>query len=179
MSQTFYTALLVVIGIGSTGTVVTWFLSPLLMELLGVHGHLATEGVFMLRTLGLLVALSLVHNLYTSLLNSTQAYALTNLVTTCSYFVWSAGMVLSVRDHWGLRGAALSLLAQQVFSSALIGPRCLRFLSLRRPIFLTWPEARALLVFAGSTEGMSLIVLVNAQFNSLIVGTAFTLPDLA
>jgi O-antigen/teichoic acid export membrane protein len=176
-TRTLYTALVVTLAIGVGVTIITWFIASPVLGLFGASKPLTHEGLFMFRTLGVVVAAGLSHNVFAALVNSHQFYALTNLANSASYFAWALGMVVSVHWRYGLRGAALALAAQQVVNTLLIVPNATRYFSLR-PRLLSWAETKVVLKFAGSLQVMSITTLINSQFDSVLIGAVFTLPDL-
>ena len=165
--------------LGVVITAASWWVAPLLMTVFGVHGGLKPEGIFLLRTVGILVATSYIHNLFNAVVNARQRYAFTNTLTIVTFAAGSFGSVLCVMTGAGLKGIALVYVGQQVIASAATVPKAMRYMSRRGLCFLQKAEVKEILHFAGSMQLMGVIALVNNEVDSLVVGALFHLRALA
>jgi O-antigen/teichoic acid export membrane protein len=170
-------ALLVVLG--CVATLVSWFASPLFMDLFSVHGSLRSEGTFLLRTLGILVAASFLHNLFNAIINARQRYAFTNTLSIATSLAGYGGLVLSVQTGAGLRGVALVYVGQQLLASAATVPCAVRYMTREGVRFLSRSELKEILRYAASVQLMGVISVVNSEVDSLLVGGLFRLRAMA
>jgi O-antigen/teichoic acid export membrane protein len=167
------------LALGGVVTLVSWWTAPLLMGVFGVHGRLQPDGVFLLRTVGILVAVSFLHNLFNAVVNARQLYAFTNTLTIATFAAGSLGSVLCVHTGAGLRGVALVYVGQQVVASAVTVPKALRYMTRRGLRFLPKAEIREIAHFSASVQLMGVISLVNNEVGSLLVGGFFHLRAMA
>jgi len=165
--------------LGALVTLVSWWTAPLLMGVFGVHGHLRPEGVFLLRTVGILVAVSFLHNLFNAVVNARQRYAFTNTLTIVTFTAGSIGSVLCVQTGAGLRGIGLVYIGQQVIASSATIPKALKYMSSRGLRLLPRAELKEIVHFSASIQLMGIISLVNNEVGSLLVGGFFHLRALA
>ena len=178
-TETLITVSALLVLLGTVATFVVWWAAPLLLGAFGVHGSLKPEGVFMLRTLGLLVTASFFHNLFSAVVNARQRYAFTSALTVATSLAGTVGLVLCVRTGAGLRGVALVYVGQQVIASAATVPLALRYLTSAGLRFLTKPEIKEIARYSVSVQLMGIIGLVNTQVGSLLVGGIFRLRAMA
>lgn len=178
-TQAFITIGGFLVVLGGIATAVSWWAAPPLMAVFSVHGRLEPEGIFLLRTVGVLVAASFVHNLFSAVVNARQRYAFTNTLTIVTFAAGSFGSVLCVMTGAGLKGVGIVYVGQQVIASAFTVPKALRYMSRRGLRLLPWPEVKEILHFSGSMQLMGVIALVNNEVGSLLVGGVFHLRALA
>lgn len=165
--------------LGGVVTAVSWWLAPPLMGVFGVRGALWPEGVFLLRTVGILVAVSFIHNLFNAVVNARQRYAFTNTLTVVTFAAGSLGSVLCVMTGAGLKGIGIVYVGQQVIASAATVPKAMRYMSRRGLSLLPKAEIKEILHFSGSMQLMGVIALVNNEVGSLLVGGFFHLRAMA
>ena len=178
-TQAFATIGGFLVVLGGVVTAASWWAAPPLMAVFGVHGRLEPQGIFLLRTVGALVAVSFIHNLFSAVVNARQRYAFTNTLTIVTFAAGSLGSVLCVMTGAGLKGVGIVYVGQQVIASGLTVPKALRYMSRRGLGLLPWPEVKEILHFSGSMQLMGVIALVNNEVGSLLVGGMFHLRALA
>ncbi len=162
-------AAVIVVG-GGALSVADWLCSPLLASLFRMPGQYRPESVFLLRTFGVLIAVGLLHSLFVSLHQARQQFGFTSKATIFSYLAWSAGLVVTVHEHYGLRGVAVSLVAEQVLATAIIVPSSMRYLDRRSVGLLPRREIRQFFGFAARVQATSVAALVNTEFDALVIG---------
>jgi O-antigen/teichoic acid export membrane protein len=170
---------LIIAAFGMIVSVAAWFLAPSLMTLFHATGAIRPEGIFLLRTVGLLVAVGFLHNTFGSVLNARNRFAMNNLVTIGTYLVWGVGLFLTVRLGWGLRGVALVFIAQQMLATLLVVPSATAYLSRKGIGLPRWAEARELFRYSAKLQVMGLSYLCNTQVDGLVVGATLSLKPLA
>ena len=178
-TETLVTLSLALLVTAVIATAIGWFVSPLVIRLFSVPRTLRPEGVFLLRTMTLIIAISFLHNLFGSVLNSRQRYALTNLTYTATYFLWTAGLLVCVHQHLGLRGVAYVFLLQQALSTVLIVPSALRYLTRSGVRLLPMAEVKEIGRYALSVQGITLVGLINNEVDSVLIGGLFSVRTLA
>ena len=165
--------------LASVVTLLSWWAAPALMGVFRVRGSLEPEGTFLLRTLGILVGASFLHNLFNAVINARQRYAFTNTVSLVTFSAGAIGLVLCVKTGAGLRGVALVYVGQQVIASAATVPLAIRYLSRQGLRLLPRVEIKAIARYSSSVQLMGVIALVNNQVGSLLVGGIFRLRAMA
>jgi O-antigen/teichoic acid export membrane protein len=149
------------------------------MGIFGVAGGLKPEGIFLLRTLGILVGAGFLHNLFNAVINARQRYAFTNTLTLVTFSAGAVGLVLCVKTGAGLRGVALVSVGQQVIASAATVPLALRYLTRKGLRFLPMSEIKEIARYSSSVQLMGIIGLVNNEVGGLLVGGIFRLRAMA
>ncbi|HWE54900.1 MAG TPA: oligosaccharide flippase family protein [Acidimicrobiales bacterium] len=178
-TQTFVTAITIVVVLGIFISAVAWILAPLVLLLFHVPGYLRSEGTFLLRTMGILIVVGLLHAIVSAVIGARQRYAYANIVSTVSYLANALGMVICVHLHAGLRGVALVLVGQQLAAFLMTCPVALQYLSRDGIGLLPWAEQRELIRYSSSVQLMGVIGLVNGEVGALLVGAVFNLRYLA
>lgn len=160
---------IIVIGGGILSTA-TFVLAPLVAAAFRIPQAYRPESVFLLRTLGVMVAVYFLHNLFVALLGARLRYGITSKTLILSYIAWAIGVYVTVRAHYGLRGLALSIIAQQLVATVIIVPSALGYLSRRSIGFISWREVREFFSFSVRIQTLGIATLVNAQFDGLLIG---------
>jgi O-antigen/teichoic acid export membrane protein len=155
---------------GGAVSAADWVLSPFIAAVFHMPNQYRPETVFLLRTFGVLVTISLIHGLFVSLLQARQRFSWTSRATIASYLAWAAGLYLTVRAHQGLRGVALSLIAEQVLATIIILPAALRYLTARATGFLPRSDVRQFFGYASKVQVMGLAAMANSQLDALVIG---------
>lgn len=158
----------VLIGAAIVGVLLA--ISPLVLRVFDVPPELQAEGLFLFRVLGGIVAISLLRNLFVAQLRAHQIYALPSITNTISYFAYAVGLYLSVRTGAGLRGMALTFVAQTALSTVVLVPASLRYLDRRGIGFLPWAEVKEFFRFSLRVQSVGLSNLVSAQIDTYVVG---------
>jgi O-antigen/teichoic acid export membrane protein len=178
-TQTLFTMSGLLLVLGLVATALSWWLAPPVMSLFRVNDGLRPQGVFLLRTLGILVMAGFLHNAFASVVNARQRYAFTNTISIVVFGAGSLGLIVCVDVHAGLQGVALVYVAQQVLASAFTLPLAFRYLSRQGLGFLRWREVKEIGRYAASIQLMGLIGLVNNELDGLLIGAFFRLKALA
>lgn len=160
-------------------TLIAWWAAPPLMGVFRVRGSLEPEGIFLLRTLGILVGAGFLHNLFNAVINARQRYAFTNTLSIVVFSAGAIGLVLCVKTGAGLRGVALVYVGQQIIASAGTVPLAIKYLSREGLRFLPIAEIKEIARYSSSVQLMGVIALVNNQVGSLLVGGVFRLRAMA
>jgi O-antigen/teichoic acid export membrane protein len=161
-------ALVILVG-GGVLSGADFFAAPWLSRVFHLPHRYQLDAIFLLRTFGILVTVSMLVGLITSLLQAHQRFGLTSKMRVASYLAWAGGLYLTVVEHAGLKGVALSLIAEQLIA-ALVLPATARHLTRSSFGLLSWAELRPILRFGGSVQARGLTSLVNTQFYAIIIG---------
>jgi O-antigen/teichoic acid export membrane protein len=178
-TRTLTSVLCLIVVTGSAAAGAGWFVAPFVVSFFRMPGYLRPETVFCLRTVLPLIALSYARNTFAAVVYARQRYAFANIVGMATYGVWVAGLLLTVDYHLGLRGVAVTFLAQQILATASIVPFALRFLDRRSMGLLPKSGFKELLSFSGRVQIAGLARLVNAEVDGLIIGMALSVHSLA
>jgi O-antigen/teichoic acid export membrane protein len=178
-TQTLLTMSGLLLVLGLVATALSWWLAAPVMSLFHVNGGLRPQGVFLLRTLGILVMIGFLHNAFASVINARQRYAFTNTITIVVFGAGSLGLIVCVEIHAGLQGVAFVYIAQQVLASAFTLPIAFRYLSRQGLGFLSWHEVKEIARYAASIQLTGLIGIVNSEIDSLLIGGFFRLKAVA
>ncbi|MCW2529027.1 MAG: integral rane protein MviN, partial [Pseudonocardiales bacterium] len=159
-----------VICLGALMAAVLTFLAPAFVSLFNVPDSLRSEGQFMLRALGLVIALELLRGVFAALLNARQRFAATSLTTVGQYGIYTVGVVLTVHNGWGLRGIAITLIVQTGLSTLVLAVAASRYLVPSQLRFMPRKDISAFLRYASRAQVSGLSDLINLQSDSLIIG---------
>ncbi len=160
----------VVVLLGAVIVGILFAISPLVLRVFDVPPALRGEGLFLFRVLGGIVGISLLRNLFVAQLRAHQIYALPSITNTISYFAYAIGLFLSVRYETGLRGMALTFVAQTAISTVVLVPASLRYLDRRGIGLLPWGEVKEFFRFSLRVQSVGLSNLVSAQIDTYVVG---------
>jgi O-antigen/teichoic acid export membrane protein len=166
------TLVIVLAAAGAIVSVALWFLSPILADHLNMSASLRPEAIVLLRTAGFLIALTLVRSLPVQILVSRQRFAYVNIAIVSAYPVYVIGFVLTVQHHWGLRGAAVVLVAQQFVVTLVMVPGALRYLSRKGLSFFGWDELKTFFAYSSKVQLVSWAPLFLQEFDTLVIGAA-------
>jgi O-antigen/teichoic acid export membrane protein len=155
---------------GAIISIAMWFGAPPLAHALKMDASLRPEAVVLLRTSALLVALGLLRGLPIAIIQAHQRFAVTNLTVTLVYPVYVVGMVLSVQNHWGLRGVAAVLAIQQGLATLILAPFSFRYLTRKSISFYSRRELREFLSYASKVQMVSWSALFLQEFDTLVIG---------
>ncbi|HET9733598.1 MAG TPA: oligosaccharide flippase family protein [Acidimicrobiales bacterium] len=158
---------------------VGWLLTPDLVHLFAMPARLRPETVFYLRTVAVLLALGFARNAIAAVIIARQRYALNSFLAVSTYGVWIAGLIVTVHGGWGLRGVAVTFLAQQLVATLIIVPPALRYLDRQSVRFLPRSESRKLFSYSAKVQVSGLSRLANAEFDNLIIGTFLSVHSVA
>jgi O-antigen/teichoic acid export membrane protein len=181
-ARTTHTLMTVLLFIFAAGTVVGgagWFLSPLLVHLFAMPAHFRPETTFYLRAVVALIALGFARNTLGAVVTARQRFALLSMLNILTYVIWIVGLIITVDEGWGLRGVAITFLAQQAAATLVIVPIALPYLDRRAIGFLSAHDARALFKYSSQVQVSGLSQLANAEFDSLLIGTVLSVHSLA
>ncbi|WP_131106035.1 lipopolysaccharide biosynthesis protein [Ornithinimicrobium sufpigmenti] len=113
-------AVLLVPALAFAGQLAAFFQTP---------PQLQDDATFLLQVLLLLVATSLLRNLFAAVLHAYERFTLTSMSSLASYTGYAIGMVWALSSGLGLRGIAYAFIAQHVIATLVIVPPTLRHLS--------------------------------------------------
>lgn len=156
-----------------------WFLAPKLVDLFAMPSRFRPETTFYLRTVVGLLALGFARNAIAGVVIARQRYALNSLLTVSTYTVWITGLLVTVSHGWGLRGVAITFVAQQLLATLIIVPPALRYLDRRSVGFLARSETRNLFSYSAKVQVSGLSRLVNAEFDNVVIGTVLSVHSVA
>lgn len=162
-------ALIIVIG-GGMLSAMTWLLAPFVAGAFRVPVVYRPESVFLLRTLGVMVTVNLLHNLFVALLQARLRYGITSKTLILSYVAWAVGVYVTIRSDYGLRGLALLIIGQTLLATTIIVPSALRYLSRRSIGLMSWRDIREFFSYAARIQTLGIAILVNAQFDGILIG---------
>ncbi len=162
------TAAVLVLGTVMAGVLAV--LAPVLLSLFRISDPLRSEGQFLLRALGIVIALELLRGVFAAILNARQRFAVSSLTTVGQYGVYAVGVILAVHNGWGLRGIATTLLVQTGLSTLVLAVAARRYLSLSLMRFLPRRELADFLRYASRAQVAGLSDLINLQSDSMIIG---------
>ena len=149
-----------------------FFLVPPALALFRIPDALLPEGVFLLRTLVVLVGIATLRNVYAALINAEQRFALTSLTLLVGYAVYTTGVLVTVANGWGLRAIAVTFVLQQLVTTLLIVPAALR-LTVRARGLVPRAELVGFLQYGLRAMWTSLMNLFSLQTDVLVVGAVF------
>ncbi|MGH3600258.1 MAG: oligosaccharide flippase family protein, partial [Pseudonocardiaceae bacterium] len=164
------TLIAVIVVAGGIVSTADWILSPLIATAFHMPRRYRPESVFLLRTFGVLMTISLLHNLFVALLQARQRFGLTSKATIASYMAWAVGLYFTIQGHHGLRGIALALVGEQVLATLVIVPSALRYLQWRAIRFVPRRDLKHFFGYAARAQTMGIAALVNMEFDALIIG---------
>lgn len=173
------TVVLFILAVGLVVSVPAWFVSPGLVHLFAMPHQYRPETTFYLRAVTALIALGFVRNVIAAVITARQRFAVVSSLGLLSYLVWIVGLVITVHGNWGLRGVAVTFLAQQALATVAVLPLAGRYLDRHSVGILPGSEARALFSYSGKVQVLALSQLFNAEFDSLLIGTALSVHGLA
>jgi O-antigen/teichoic acid export membrane protein len=178
-TQMLVTVLALILAFGVVVSGLGWYVSPLITHAFSMPNRLRPETVFYLRTIVALIALTFARNAVSAVIHAQQRYGLTSMWGLASYVIWIGGLVLSVANGWGLRGVAATFLAQQLFATVTIVPLALQYLTRTDLRLLGWGDVKELFSYSGKIQIAGLANLVNAEIDSLVIGTVLSVHSLA
>lgn len=132
--------------------------------------ELVPEGIFLLRTLTLIVAVAMVRQLFVSLLFAHHIFWLNTIAFVMGHAIYLTGVILSIHNGWGLYGVAWTFVAQQVFSTVVIVPQALRRMSFGELSLLTRGELREFWSYAWKIQVAGLMNFMMMSKDTLAVG---------
>ena len=178
-TRALITVLAVVLGAGAVLGLLGWFIAPRVVDLFAMPSRFRPETTFYMRVVAGLLALGFAQTAILGVIIARQRYALSSFLSVSSYAVWIAGLILTVRGGWGLRGVAVTAAAQQVIAVLIAVRPALRYLDRRSVGFLAKAEARALFSYSAKVQVGGLSRLVNAEFDNLVIGTVLSVHSVA
>lgn len=96
------------------------------------------DTVFLLRVLLVLVAVSLLRNLWSAILHAYERFALSSISSLLSYAVYAGAMYAVLSQGMGLRSLAWAFVAQQAVATLTLVPPVFRHLSAQGIGFVGW-----------------------------------------
>lgn len=165
------TSVSAVFAAGTTVVFGSLFLAaPALLRFFGVSAAYFDETTLLLRVLVVLLAFILIRNLYNSLLFAHARFRITSTAIIAGYLVYVAGMILTIRADWGLRGVAATFVAQQLVGALISVPAGLRYVDRRGVGWMDRAVAREFFGYAWKVQITGLIAMASAQKDQLVAG---------
>ena len=149
-----------------------FFIVPPVLALFQIPDALLPEGVFLLRTLVVIVGVATLRNVFAALINAEQRFAFTSLTLLAGYAVYITGVLVTVHNGWGLRAIAVTFVLQQLVTTLLIVPAALR-LTVRARGLVPRAELIGFLRYGLQVMWASLMNLFSLQTDVLVVGAVF------
>lgn len=150
-----------------------------LLGLFRIPAELRPEGTFLLQVLGAVIALAVVRGVFVARLNADGRFALTSVVHVAHYLVYTTGVIITLVGEHGLRGMALTLLAQTTASLLMLAGPALRYLDRPSLGLQTRAETTDFLRFAAQAQVAGLSELINTQADALVIGAALDVRRVA
>lgn len=144
--------------------------APSIVSYFHVAAEYRDETIFLMRSLAALTGILIVRNLFNSLLFAHRRFVITASAAMVSHFIFAGGMIASVQFKWGLYGVAGTLIAVQVFVSAVNVPFALRLLDRHHFGWFGKERFREFLGYAWKLQVSSMITLIAAQKDQLVAG---------
>jgi O-antigen/teichoic acid export membrane protein len=163
-------SMLLFLTFGALVSLVGLALAPSVVHLLKIPRALEHEAVLVLRLFGPLVALALITNSATSLLQATSRFAALSAVTLGSSVVYVVAVVLLVGGS-----SALPMLVAATalrYAVLLLGGLGLaaRAMSFRRPLLPEAPVRREFRRYAVRMQVSGITMVVNGEMDALVIG---------
>ncbi|MGH9106896.1 MAG: oligosaccharide flippase family protein [Acidimicrobiales bacterium] len=170
---------LCLVGVGGALlSLADWVVSPYIVDELSMSPGLRPGALFLFRALGVLIMFALAHVVVQGVVIARQRFDRVMQAGLLCYALWVAGLVLVVKDHYGLRGVAVIYVVQQAATVAVITPTAMRYLTRRGFSLLKWQELREILGFSARVQVAGVARLVNTEVDTLMVGTALSVHTL-
>lgn len=173
------TRLLVTVG-GVLGAVFSVLFAALLvaaphvLSLFKVSPQYQPESLFLLRTLMVIVYVVFLRNLFNSILYARQRFRITALASFTSYAAYTAGLVLTVQNGWGLWGVGFTFVAQQVVASLVTLPATFGYLDRHAIGWMKRHDLLEFLRYAWKVQIAGFITLFTAQKDQLVAAYLLT-----
>ena len=148
-------------------------------RLLHMPEELRGEAAFLLRMASVTIGMSLIRNVFAAILQAHNRWAVANLTYVFSYPIYVVGIILTVHNHWGLRGAACTIATQQVLTAIVLIPLARQYLDRTGVGFYSRAELTQLLSFSAKMQAVSISNLFLTQVDSLIIGAFLPVKNVA
>jgi O-antigen/teichoic acid export membrane protein len=175
----FLSLSMAVLGLGAIMATILTVAAPVLIGFFRVPVALRADGEFILRVLGIVIALELLRGVFAGIINARQRFSVTSGTTITQYLIYTGIVIATLRYHWGLHGIALALLAQAAVSTAILGLAASRYLARSDLRFMPRREITEFLRYSSRAQVSGLSDLINLQSDSLIVGGFINLSSVA
>ena len=159
----------VVVTLGAILFSILFLLAGFLVSAFHMPLPLRPEAVYLLRSMAIVLGLRQIQSVFAAQLTARQRYAWQSFVGIMSYGVYALGLFLTIRNHWELRGAAWTFIAQSVFVLVLTVPKALSFLDWHEKGFMPGAELKRFLSYAIKVQATGLTAIVSQQADTLIV----------
>jgi O-antigen/teichoic acid export membrane protein len=168
--------------VGALGTVigaVFWIVAGTVARLLHMPAALIGETTTLIRIASVILVVALLRNIPAAVLQANNRFALTNMTYAVSYVIYVVGIVLTVRNGWGLAGAGWTIAAQQLFATLVLVPSSGRYLTRRGVGLYSRAELRELVGFSFKMQTVSLANLFLAEVDGLIIAALLPVANVA
>lgn len=173
------TMLVIVAVIGTTLGLMVFFASPEVVRLFGIASPLRRSARFAMQVVGVMLPLGLIQGVLSAALQANGRYrvfASNNIVWRILYVV---ALVVLVHRRGGLTTLMWLVLLQQVAVVLTLLPPACRQVDMRKARLLPRSDVRQILRYSTRVQVFTLTGLVNLQLDTLIVGAALPLRDVA
>ena len=96
-----------------------------------------------------------------------------------SYSIYAVGIILTVHHGWGLRGAAVTILVQQLASALVLVPTSLRYLTRRGLTLYSRGELWEFVVFSTKVQVVGWATLFLQEISAVIIGAVLPIRNVA
>ena len=172
------TLLLVVSTIGAVLLGILTFAAREILALFDAPASAVEGGVFLLRTLAIVLALLQIRSIFAAQLSARQLYGWQTFTTITSYGFYAVILALTVH-HAGLRGVAWALLAQAGVVFVLTTSRALRFLDRHEIGLMPRAERRLFLAYSAKAQATGLTGIISQQADTFIVARLLDISAVA
>ena len=164
------TLMLFAIGVGLAITTVLFFVSPTLVAIFRLPRDLRVDGLFLFRSVGVLVGAVFIYTVLESVMQALGRYTLTGFARLLSYVAWVTTTWVCTASGYGLKVLAIALIAPQVAAACLLVPAVIKYVGPGNLGLADITEVRALASFGWRAQCAGLATLVNTQFDGILIG---------
>lgn len=161
-------AVIAVFGVAITAGVVLF--ARQILAFFRVAPAFVGEAAVLLVALTAVVAVLLLRNLYNAVVSARHQFQTLSIAAILGHLVYTAGLVLTIENEWGLVGVAGTMIAQQVVGTLITVPVGLRYLTRSGLSFITRAEARDFAQYAWKVQVAGLATILASQKDQLVAG---------
>jgi len=148
--------------------------APYVLSLFKVDAQYQPESLFLLRTLTVIVYVVFIRNLFNSILYARQRFRICAMASFASYAAYTAGLILTVQNGWGLWGVGFTFVAQQVVASLVTLPATIGYLDRHAIGWMKRHDLLEFLRYAWKVQIAGFITLFTAQKDQLFAAYLLT-----
>lgn len=155
-----------------------WALAPRLVGVLhGVPVELRDEAVFMLRGGAIIYAIVVLRGIPIGILQAYNRFALTSVTNALTYIIYVVGLVLTIENGWGLRGAIITMIVQQSVSTLVLLPSTVQYLTRSGVRLYSWRETIDFLRFSVKMQMLGWSNLFMAEVDALVIAAVLPVEN--